>query len=136
MPNLLIVDDNVHVRKSLEWVFANTHFSINMAADGQQALDYTDHARVDAVLSDVNMPGMDGIELCRRLQQPGRRAGPPPPVWLMTGAPSLAVLHYARLAGAQSLLTKPFDCVRLVADINEALGISTASALESRVSQP
>ena len=66
---LLIVDDSTSMRQMVAFALSSGGFSVEQAEDGQAALDIARGQRFDAVVTDVNMPRMDGIELIRQLRQ-------------------------------------------------------------------
>lgn len=106
---LLVVDDNRSVRESLKFLLLRRGYSVLVAEDGPEALALAGQHVVDGALVDVNMPGMNGIEVCRHLRQNAAAAGREIAVWMMTGARTPEVVQLARAAGALELLGKPFD---------------------------
>ena len=72
MAVLLIVDDDDDVRAVLHMVLTRGGFTVLTAADGRQALQLAQRHRPDAVLTDLDMPGMDGLGLCRALRSDPR----------------------------------------------------------------
>ncbi len=95
--SILVVDDEDPVRELLTWMLEDAGHSVYQASDGQQALAFLrQHGRVDLVLSDVNMPRMDGVELSRQM----RLAWPGVPVLLISGRPAPS--------DARPFLPKPF----------------------------
>ena len=66
---LLIVDDSTSMRQMVAFALSSGGYSVEQAEDGQAALDIAKGQRFDAVVTDVNMPRMDGIELIRQLRQ-------------------------------------------------------------------
>ena len=72
---ILVVDDERAVRESLRRALELEGYDVELAADGQEALDRleTDEQQPDAVLLDVLMPEVDGLEVCRRLRRAGSR---------------------------------------------------------------
>lgn len=133
MRTILIVDDDACVRKAVAGYFEASGWRVLTAADGTEGLDVADRNDVDAVLSDVEMRPMNGIELCRRLRARVAPTGPTLPIWLMSGAASPALEIRALGAGARALLPKPFDSEKLLEAMNQAVG---AAALESSVIHP
>jgi two-component system KDP operon response regulator KdpE len=75
---VLLIDDDASIRRALHTTLSALGFEIEEASSGEQAVSFVRTERYDAVLLDVNMPGMGGIETCRMLRQSGR--GPPHPV--------------------------------------------------------
>jgi DNA-binding NtrC family response regulator len=108
--HLLIVDDDASVRASLRDALATPLIRVSEAANAREALSRLGSDPADIVLSDVRMPGVDGIELLRRL----RVAAPAASVVLMTSCGDAADLAEAAAAGgARACLNKPLDLIEL-----------------------
>lgn len=105
----LVIDDNESVRESLKFLLLRRGYSVLVAEDGYEALRVADENAVDAAMVDVNMPGMNGIEVCRALRERAAAAGREIAIWMMTGGRSPELLKLSREAGALDLLGKPFD---------------------------
>src|SRR5271155_5376330 len=68
MPHILVVDDEPAVRRALERALRLESYDVDLAADGREALDVLAERPADAVILDVSMPDLDGLEVCRRLR--------------------------------------------------------------------
>ena len=99
-------------------------FSVTPAATGIDALKALDAETFDAVLMDINMPPISGIETCARMMN--RKSPIQPPVWLMTGMWSEDVERRGIAAGARAVLSKPFNCAQLVKQM-EADGLRSVT---------
>lgn len=99
---LLLVDDDPEVRRSLARQLRQQGYYVDVAASGQEAVDYVDQTSYDVVVSDVRMPSMDGIELLQVVRQHDLRV----PVVLLTGAPALDIAMQALEFGAFHYLAK------------------------------
>jgi CheY-like chemotaxis protein len=106
---LLVVDDNRSVRESLKFLLLRRGYAVLVAENGPEAIATAQQHVIDGALVDVNMPGMNGVEVCRILREHAAAAGRPIAVWMMTGARTPEVLKLAKEAGALDLLGKPFD---------------------------
>jgi two-component system, OmpR family, KDP operon response regulator KdpE len=115
--NLLIVDDERSIRQSLRTILANFGFVIVEAARGEEALSLVRAAQFDAVLLDINMPGMGGIEVCRLM----RRTAPRLPIVMLTVQDSEDRKVEALDAGADDYITKPFQLRELTARLRAAM---------------
>lgn len=122
MTRVLVVDDRPDVRLSFMYLLAACGFHAAEAQDGIRALEYLDREpATDIILTDLDMPGMDGVQLLRAVHA---RHSRPPRVIVMTGSvleTDVAVAE-ARRAGAAAVLVKPISQVALQQAIREVLG--------------
>ncbi len=115
---ILIVDDERAVRESLQRALELEGYEIELAADGREALERLGaDGHVDAVLLDVLMPGMDGLEVCRTI----RRNGNPVPVLMLTARTQVEDRVEGLDAGADDYVTKPFALEELLARLRALL---------------
>ena len=111
--SLLVVDDDDGIRS----VFEREGFRVTVAGDGERALDLLRQTPVDCILLDAGPPGLEGLEVCRRL----RRAGDETPIILLT-APALVGQRVQGLeAGADDCLGRPFALEELLARVRAVL---------------
>ncbi len=115
---ILIVDDEAVVRDSLKSWFENEGYETEIAAGGREALFSIQKRRYDLALLDIKMPGMDGMELQKKL----READSELTVIIMTGYASVETAVQALKAGAYDYITKPIDPDELVHLVSNALG--------------
>jgi len=113
---LLIVDDEKGPRESLRMILSPQH-RVLLAEDGHQALEILARESVDAVTVDLNMPGMKGDELMRRI----REAHPQTEIVIITGYGTIETAIDGLRAGIFDYLTKPFDVVEVSGTIRRAL---------------
>lgn len=119
MTTVLVVDDDVDIARFIEINLRLEGFDVQLAHDGDQALDLIRAGVPDLVLLDVMMPQIDGVELCRRL-----RADPATvnlPVILLTAKSLSADKVVGLSAGADDYVIKPFDTLELVARVRSTL---------------
>jgi two-component system KDP operon response regulator KdpE len=114
---VLIVDDEPSIRRALRTTFGTLGFDIAEAVTGEQALPLLVAANFDAVLLDVNMPGMGGIQACREI----RRQFPRLAVLMLTVRDDEDDKVEALDAGADDYVTKPFPIRELVARVRAAV---------------
>jgi two-component system, OmpR family, KDP operon response regulator KdpE len=114
---VLIVDDEPSIRRAIHSTFGTLGFDIAEAVTGEQALPLLRGANFDAVLLDVNMPGMGGIAACREI----RRQFPRMAVLMLTVRDSEDDKVEALEAGADDYVTKPFPVRELVARVRAAV---------------
>ena len=118
---VLIVDDDQFIRKLIATTLEDeARFDLYEAADGLQALEVAHREHPALVFLDVDMPGLDGIETCRRLRSENETAAAT--IVMLTAAHGDSVESRAEEAGADLFLTKPFsplDLLRLVDRLGE-----------------
>ena len=115
--HVLLVDDEEAVRTSLERGLRLERFAVNLARDGQQALDLLTTQAYDLIVLDVTMPGVDGLEVCRRLRDIGDRT----PVLMLTARDAVDDRVAGLDAGADDYLIKPFALAELKARVRALL---------------
>lgn len=104
-PSILIVDDELLIRDLLYDFFVGQGWETAIADSAAKALQLIENRRIDLVLSDIRMPGMDGLELTATL----RSEHPEIPVVLMTGYPSVDTAVAALRYRVADYITKPFN---------------------------
>ena len=121
---ILVVDDEPAVRAALERALALERYEIDLAADGVEALDRIARSPPDAVVLDVAMPLMDGLEVCRRMRAAGDRT----PVLMLTARDAVDDRVEGLDAGADDYLVKPFALRELQARLRALLRRSDRGA--------
>lgn len=116
---VLIVDDDPAVRMVLQLAFERTDYAVEAAEDGEGALAVARERCPDLMLLDIGMPGMDGLEVCRRLK--GDPATQGIKVVLLTARVEERDRQIGLAAGADGYLTKPFSPRAVIAHVDEAL---------------
>jgi len=119
LPLVLVVEDDPETRRLYALILAANGFDIEEAHNGFQALDKATAIGPDLILSDIAVPGLDGIELCRRLRADPRTAAIP--ILAVTGHDDRHYPDRARAAGANQVLIKPFATETLVAEARRLL---------------
>ena len=108
MYKVLLVDDDIHILNTNEKYLTRQGYDISRAQDGEQALRLASSAAFDAIVLDVHMPGMDGVDVCRRLRE-------------VSAVPIIFLSAYARtddrirglMAGGDDYIGKPYSLVEL-----------------------
>src|ERR1051325_8544430 len=114
---VLVVDDEPSVRSALQRALALERYDVQLADDGQQALDILAAGVVDAIVLDVMMPRIDGLEVCRRLRAAGDRT----PVLMLTARDAVDDRVEGLDAGADDYMVKPFALKELKARLRALL---------------
>jgi two-component system, OmpR family, response regulator MprA len=115
--HILVADDDAAVRESLRRSLAFNGYDVSLASDGEEALAAAADGAPDLVLLDVNMPGLDGLEVCRRI----RASGSEVPVLMLTARVEVGDRVLGLDAGADDYLPKPFALEELLARIRALL---------------
>ena len=119
---LLIVDDNPSVRDALRYIVERRGYFAVTAASGAEAIALSAQQVFDGAMIDVNMPGMNGLALCRTLLAQSKEAGRHLAVWMITGAWTAELARLSVDAGALMLLAKPFDHAELYQQFDQQFG--------------
>ena len=114
---VLVVDDDRAVREALRRALMLTGYEVRLAEDGAQAIEQVVQAIPDAVVLDIGMPGMNGLEVCRRLRLLGNRV----PILMLTAREAISDRVAGLDAGADDYLVKPFDVNELKARLRALL---------------
>jgi DNA-binding response OmpR family regulator len=102
---ILVVEDEHSMRSALRQGLEEENHSVTLASDGVEGLHAAETCDFDAILLDVMMPGMDGVEMVRRMRKAGRQT----PVLMLTARDAAADVVKGLDAGADDYLTKPFS---------------------------
>lgn len=124
--NILVVDDEAAIRYSVSKTLQRVGYTVREAANGEEALDVLKGSWFDVVLTDIRMPGIDGVELVRRIKD----ADPDTVVILMTAYPNLSTAVEALRLGAHDYLIKPSSSQDI--RLSVARGVDRAQALKRR----
>lgn len=127
MPNILIVDDSISVRKALEITLRNHSMQSASAVSGEQAMEMLEagEQHYDLLMVDVIMPGMSGLELCQNLKASDRFGHLP--LILMSGNVDDDMRAEAREAHADGVLRKPFRSEELIPMVESVLAQAKAA---------
>jgi two-component system response regulator MprA len=114
---ILVVDDDRSLRDALRRALGLAHYEVQVAGNGQQALGAAASDSPDALVLDLGLPDMDGLEVCRRLRASGNRV----PVLVLTARDAVSDRIDGLDAGADDYLVKPFDLGELKARLRALL---------------
>jgi two-component system, OmpR family, response regulator MprA len=114
---ILVVDDEPAVRESLRRALQLEGYAVELAGDGEEALERVSADAVDALVLDVNMPRLDGLETCRRLRADGNAV----PVLMLTARDEVSDRVAGLDAGADDYVVKPFALEELLARLRALL---------------
>jgi two-component system response regulator MprA len=114
---ILVVDDDRAVRDALRRALTLSGYEVEVAEDSERALERVVQAVPDAVVLDIGMPGIDGLEVCRRLRRLGNRV----PILMLTARDAVADRIDGLDVGADDYMVKPFDVEELKARLRALL---------------
>ncbi len=119
MANILVVDDSNSMRQMISFALKAEGHTITEAADGDAALREARNHKVELVISDINMPGINGLELTRQLRQQSQYRFTP--IILLTTESAADRKAEGKAAGATGWMVKPFDPNTLIATVKKVL---------------
>lgn len=117
MATVLTVDDSPSIRQMVKVTLEPAGHQVIEASDGAQGLSKAQASRPDLVITDLNMPNMNGLELIRALRKLPQLTGLP--IVFLTTESSDAIKQEAKSAGATGWITKPFKPEQLLAVVNK-----------------
>ena len=120
MKTVLAVDDSPSMRQMVAFTLKSSGYEVIEAVDGLDGLDKARAGRVSLVLTDQNMPRMDGLTLIRRLR--GLPEYQRTPILMLTTEASAEMKAEGRAAGATGWLVKPFDPLKLIEVVKKVIG--------------
>ncbi|PHS19765.1 MAG: response regulator [Kangiella sp.] len=120
MTRILAVDDSASMRQMVTFTLKTAGFDVVDAEDGVKALAIAKSSKFDVVVTDVNMPNMDGITLCSELRKlPNFKFTP---ILMLTTESSADKKQAGRAAGATGWIVKPFNPEQLLATVKKVVG--------------
>lgn len=120
MATILAVDDSASMREMVAFTLKGAGHQVIEAADGKQALELAEKSKVDLVLTDVNMPVMDGISLIKALRALASYKFTP--MLMLTTESATNKKQEGKAAGATGWIVKPFNPEQLLATVNKVIG--------------
>lgn len=124
---LLLADDSVTIQKVVNLTFADEGIDVLTVGDGDTAMEQVNHFKPDLIMADVNMPGLNGYQICEKIKQSDDFSKTP--VILLVGSFEPFDESEAQRVGADDFLTKPFQSIRqLVNKVTELLDSNSDTA--------
>lgn len=112
MKRVLVVEDSVSIRQKIHEILLNNGYSVEEAIDGMDGMRKLEGAAYDCIITDINMPNMNGIELIKKVRsQDGNKLVP---ILVLTTESQADMLRLGRKAGATGWLVKPFNEDKLI----------------------
>jgi DNA-binding response OmpR family regulator len=128
MPKILILEDDYKMGAELRQFFINKSFICDQVYDGLLFFKQTELADYDLYILDVNVPGINGLEVCKRVRQSNRAI----PILMLTAYSAVEDKVTALEFGADDYLVKPFHLEELLARVNALLRRSAHSVIEEK----
>jgi two-component system, chemotaxis family, chemotaxis protein CheY len=119
MAAILTVDDSASIRQTVKITLVSSGHSVVEAGNGADGLDKAASAAFDLVITDLNMPEMDGLTMIRELRQKPAYAGVP--ILFLTTENDASIKQQAKAAGATGWITKPFAADQLSKIVDKVL---------------
>ena len=126
---ILLAEDERSLSRAVSALLEKNNYSVDAVYDGQEALDFLDGGNYDALILDIMMPKLDGLEVLRRLRQQGN----PIPVLMLTAKSEVEDKVTGLDMGANDYLTKPFSTAELMARIRAMTRSQTGNQMTSRL---
>ena len=126
---ILLAEDEHSLSRAVTALLERNHYSVDAVYDGQEALAFLDGGNYDALILDIMMPKLDGLEVLRRLRQQGN----PIPVLMLTAKSEVEDKVTGLDMGANDYLTKPFSTAELMARIRAMIRSQSGNQVTSRL---
>ncbi len=117
MIKMLVVDDEVEICDFLKSFFEERDYKVFMATNGEKAIKIAEHEKPSIVLLDIKMPGIDGIEVLKRIKE----SNPSIKVIMVTAIETHDKIEEALRLGADNYITKPLNLEYLEGDVKDKL---------------
>jgi two-component system chemotaxis response regulator CheY len=118
--SILTVDDSASVRVAIKIALTSAGYTVDEAADGAEGLRKASGAKFDLIVTDLNMPVMDGLTMIERIRKVPALAGLP--IIFLTTESAADMKQRAKAAGATGWITKPFQPDNLIKIVKKVLG--------------
>ena len=120
MAKIMAVDDSASMRQMVGFTLEGAGFEVILKTDGTQALEAAQSQGVDLVITDVNMPNMDGVTLCKELRK--LKSYQYTPILILTTESGSDKKLDGKAAGATGWIVKPFNPEKLLSTVKKVLG--------------
>lgn len=117
---LLVVDDSSAIRQSVSFILQQSGYETVLAEDGQDGLNKVQEQEFSMIITDVNMPNMDGITMITKIRENPKYKFMP--IIVLTTESQEGKMQQGKAAGATGWIVKPFDATRLIAVVKKLIG--------------
>ncbi|KTQ98737.1 Fis family transcriptional regulator [Aureimonas ureilytica] len=118
--SVLCVDDSASIRQMVSFTLESAGYAPDTAVDGADALTKLDQNKYQLIITDLNMPNLDGIGMIKKVREMPQHAGVP--IVMLTTESDEGKKQEGKAAGATGWIVKPFDQTKLVAVVNKLIG--------------
>ncbi|WP_061972814.1 MULTISPECIES: response regulator [unclassified Aureimonas] len=118
--SVLCVDDSASIRQMVSFTLESAGYAPDTAVDGADALTKLDQNKYQLIITDLNMPNLDGIGMIKKVREMPQHAGIP--IVMLTTESDEGKKQEGKAAGATGWIVKPFDQTKLVAVVNKLIG--------------
>ena len=126
MPTILVVDDSQTMRDNVKELLLKEGFDVVEAESGEQGLEMMGLHKVNLIISDLNMPGMDGLTMCSHIKQQGYNV----PIFMLTTQANPELKIKAKEYGVLAWMVKPYKADALTQGIRKVLGMRIGNSTE------
>lgn len=116
---ILVVDDSVFIRRSVSTILKQNNYEVLEAEDGEEGLNVAKENKVSLILTDINMPRMNGLEMIKKIRQ--MIVYKLTPILVLTTESQGDIIEEGKKAGASGWLVKPFSNEKLIETIESVL---------------
>ncbi|MBN1647734.1 MAG: response regulator [Spirochaetales bacterium] len=117
---VLVVDDSKAIRQSISFVLDQNNYEVCEGADGLEGLEQLNKTRVDLVITDINMPNLDGISFIKKIRE--RDESKFTPILVLTTESQKTIMEEGKKAGATGWIVKPFSTDKLLDAVKKVCG--------------
>ncbi len=117
--SILIVDDSVSIRQSIRFILEQNGYTVLEASDGQEGLNTLSEQKVQLIITDVNMPNMDGLTMVKKVRESASNKFVP--ILVLTTESQGSVVKEGKKAGATGWIVKPFNNEKLIETIKKII---------------
>ncbi len=117
--SILIVDDSVSIRQSVRFILEQSGYTVFEASDGAEGLKRLGEQKVDLIISDINMPNMDGLSMVKKIRETDGIKFIP--ILVLTTESQGSVIDEGKKAGATGWIVKPFNDAKLIETIKKVI---------------
>lgn len=121
---ILIVDDSLSIRQSTRFILEQGNYTVREASDGVEALKSLSESKANLVITDINMPNMDGLTLVKKIR--AEPASKFMPILVLTTESQGSIIDEGKKAGATGWIVKPFNADKLLETVKKVVGPPSA----------